>query len=861
MSTDLPASDGLSNTSGFDPEFLRAGQHLSGVFNLKKVLPTAMGESPIWIAEDDVAEREVSLHFIPTEVGTDPDVCEALRTEVRRGRQLIHPNILRVHDLADEPTWSAVVMDSFEGQSLARLLQEKSRGFFEAEEVLPWLDSLLQTLSDAHGIGLLHRDLNLHDLILTSDDRILISCFGITRVVTDALRRKGSKEDGLLVYTSPQLLGYSAPTVSDDIYSLGACLFELLTGHPIFEGQGIENKIRSERPPAVSECRQRLGRNGDLLFPNWEKVIAQCLAKNPTERPASILKIQERLGFRTETPEPKMGPAVTPPPALGPTPKDPVQKVPSALVQKEEPEHMGVAGEDHEDVSLSGEARETLNLGPRRPLLTSPTTPMERERRSRNTLLFWILAVGGVGTGLWFGSNALVKHFRPKPVEVPIPKVVPNPDKALEGQFVAPAAPGQDPQLTALRPGLPMKPKDASPDALSPEGLAPGSLEPPRPSAPVVPPKPVPAPVTPPATVPVAEPEPAPTVPQVDPRLEEAQKVVEAALARSLMAAKDYEKLKSRKDPNTQQRAAIAAAKKAKESAEQRVKEVQKSLDELLKSVAPVAPPVAPVEAKPVVPPKASAPVDPNRPPNAVENSIGMLFLPVGDNLFSMYETRVKDYVTFIEETGSSQTNWRIPGFDQTPDHPVVMVSWNDANAFCKWLTERERKLGILSAAEYYRLPTDLEWSKAVGLPEEGGKTPFERDGLFSDRFPWGTQWPPPSGAGNFTGQETGSDIAIKGYTDGFPWTAPVGSFKPNEFGLYDMSGNVWEWCMDTITKDSTRAGRNRVLRGGSWFQGSLQQLLLSSCRVSAPPERELDCYGFRVIRSKDGGKGAKISP
>jgi serine/threonine protein kinase len=847
MSTDLPPSEGPFKSSGFDPEFLRAGQRLAGVFNLKKVLPTAMGESPIWIAEDDVAEREVSLHFVPAEIGTDPDVCEALRTEVRRGRQLIHPNILRVHDLADEPAWSAVVMDSFEGQSLARLLQEKSRGFFEAEEVLRWLDSILQILADAHGIGLLHRDLNLHDLILTADDRIVISNFGLTRVTTDALRRKGSTDEGLLVYTSPQLLGYAAPTASDDIYSLGACLFELLTGHPVFEGVGIENKIRTERPPAVMECRQRFGRNGDLLFPNWEKVIAQCLSKNPSERPASILKIQEKLGFRSETAEPKMGPAVTPPPALVPTEKP-------EKVEKTEPEkapvHMGVAGDDIDPEPIDSDARETLNLGPRRPLLTSPLTPMERERRSRNSLLLWILVAGGIGAGVWFGSTALVKYFSAKPPAPRPAKVEPDPDKVPEGQFVPPAAPGQDPQLTALRPGQPVKPKDSGVNAVHLEALAPGSLEPPVPIRPPVPPtQPKPAPA------PAKEPEPEPVVPALDPRVEDAQKLLEAALARSLMAAKEYEKLKARKDPNASQRAAIAAAKKTKEQSEQRVKEIQKSLDEVLQSIPPPA-------LKPVEPPKPEAPAskveDPRKPAAAIENSIGMLFLPVGDNLFSMYETRVKDYAVFIEETGSSRVNWKIPGFDQTPDHPVVMVSWNHALEFCKWLTERERKLGILSGSEYYRLPTDVEWSMAVGLPEEGGKTPYARDGLYADQYPWGKQWPPPEGAGNFPGLETGSDIALKGYTDGFPWTAPVGSFKLNEFGLYDMSGNVWEWCMDTLTKDSTKSGRNRVVRGGSWYQGSLKPLLLSSCRLNAPPDRELDHYGFRVIRSQDGGKGMK---
>jgi len=115
-----------------------------------------------------------------------------------------------------------------------------------------------------------------------------------------------------------------------------------------------------------------------------------------------------------------------------------------------------------------------------------------------------------------------------------------------------------------------------------------------------------------------------------------------------------------------------------------------------------------------------------------------------------------------------------------------------------QWLTDKEQKEGVLPPNQFYRLPTDLEWSKAVGLPEEPQKTPAERDMVITDVYPWGAGWPPPPGAGNYTGEETGSDIAIKAYNDGFAWTSPVGSFKPDKYGLYDMGGNVWQWCMDS---------------------------------------------------------------
>jgi formylglycine-generating enzyme required for sulfatase activity len=86
--------------------------------------------------------------------------------------------------------------------------------------------------------------------------------------------------------------------------------------------------------------------------------------------------------------------------------------------------------------------------------------------------------------------------------------------------------------------------------------------------------------------------------------------------------------------------------------------------------------------------------------------------------------------------------------------------------------------------------------------------------------------------------------VAIRGYNDGFVWTSPVGSFAANKFGLFDMGGNVWQWCMDSWNRE---AG-GRVLRGGSWYNGALKLSLLSSCRIRAGNDSSTDNYGFRCV-------------
>jgi formylglycine-generating enzyme required for sulfatase activity len=255
-------------------------------------------------------------------------------------------------------------------------------------------------------------------------------------------------------------------------------------------------------------------------------------------------------------------------------------------------------------------------------------------------------------------------------------------------------------------------------------------------------------------------------------------------------------------------------------------------------------------------------------------NSLGMKFVPVKgtDVLFSIWDTRVQDFEAFVQATGHDATKdmfsvtgdgwkkpgdnwvkqqgdtWKSPGFTQGPTHPVVGVSWEDAKAFCKWLTEKERAAGRLRAGQEYRLPTDAEWSVAVGLGPETGSTPKDKSGKIKDVYPWGTQYPPPRGAGNYFGEEAKQGwpsgwTVIKGYNDGYARTSPVGSFAANSSGLFDMGGNVWQWCEDLYEPDSER----RVLRGSAWIFHDPPNLF-SSFRFYGLPGGRGELAGFRCV-------------
>jgi formylglycine-generating enzyme required for sulfatase activity len=149
-------------------------------------------------------------------------------------------------------------------------------------------------------------------------------------------------------------------------------------------------------------------------------------------------------------------------------------------------------------------------------------------------------------------------------------------------------------------------------------------------------------------------------------------------------------------------------------------------------------------------------------------------------------------------------------------------------------LTDKERKAGLIKPNQSYRLPTDTEWSVAVGLKEPNDGTPEDKDGKIENVFPWGTQWPPPKAAGNYA-----KSLGV----DPFDGTSPVGSFKANQFGLFDMGGNVSQWTEDWYDAKQIE----RALRGSGWAHDSRDSLCLSTRGMMKPGEAAL-AVGFRCV-------------
>jgi formylglycine-generating enzyme len=216
-----------------------------------------------------------------------------------------------------------------------------------------------------------------------------------------------------------------------------------------------------------------------------------------------------------------------------------------------------------------------------------------------------------------------------------------------------------------------------------------------------------------------------------------------------------------------------------------------------------------------------------------------------------IYEVTNAQYKKFVQATGRKEPEgdiylyngmwpgkpWSEPNFNGD-NQPVTCVSWYDAVAYTEWAGKR--------------LPTEAEWEKAA------------RGGLVGKKYVWGDEWPPPNKAGNFPDETVKKKYptlpVITGYDDGYIYYAPVGSFTKNGYDLFDMVGNVWEWCADWYSINyyaisprqnptGPRSGVDYVFRGGSWDDVYSPESIRVASRRSTGAIVSSNLIGFRCAQ------------
>ena len=195
-----------------------------------------------------------------------------------------------------------------------------------------------------------------------------------------------------------------------------------------------------------------------------------------------------------------------------------------------------------------------------------------------------------------------------------------------------------------------------------------------------------------------------------------------------------------------------------------------------------------------------------------------LLPVPGKEVFMSKTEMTVGEWKLYLRAEGLP--DWRQAAIEwkQTDEHPVVNISWDTAKSFCDWLAAKTGK--------EWRLPTNAEWEAAVG----------------TTTYPWGGYYPPHWDDGNYAILPDGRDRSDKMGVDGIRGTAPVGSFKPNALGFYDLGGNVAEWTWDGGTPGT------RLVRGASWLDGK-EGIVRSSHNLSRSKSAALNIIGIRMVR------------
>jgi hypothetical protein len=271
------------------------GRLLAGRYRLDRHLASG-GMAEVWEATDLVLDRPVAVKLLHSHLADDPDLRARFHHEAVAAARLVHPSIVAIWDTCDEPGAEAIVMELVRGRTLRQFLDERAR--LEPVEVVHIGSEVAEALTCAHKAGIIHRDVKPANILLSDDGRVLVTDFGIAKVLDEPDLTRTSQLLGTVKYLAPEQVESGPVDARTDVYALGAVLYEALCGEAPFRADtsaalALARLHRDPTPPH------------DVVAgvpPQLEHAVLRALARKPADRFRSAEDLRTALlGTRLDT--------------------------------------------------------------------------------------------------------------------------------------------------------------------------------------------------------------------------------------------------------------------------------------------------------------------------------------------------------------------------------------------------------------------------------------------------------------------------------------------------------------------------------------------------------------------------------
>ncbi len=773
---------------------------------------------------DPAIGRRVAIKTLRTEMFEPhqlPEVLARFKREAQSAGRLSHPHIVTIHEYGEHDGAAYIVMEYISGKELGHELERGVR--YSLEDVVRLMTQLLGALAHAHENGVVHRDLKPANMFVLKDGSLKVVDFGIAHIEASDLTGTGAML-GTPAYMSPEQIMTLPVDHRSDLFSAGVILYQLLTGDKPFTGSipTIMQKVLRQDPIEPSALNPTISKA-------WDAVISRAMAKKPEARYQTALQFAEAIKLahqseRTHEEDGRRRTAEVDEHAR----REAEERSKREARQREKLARLEIERKKHEDwiEDVRRKAKEEAQRKADKTVAQAPSPPPASRKP-----LFMALSIAAALAVI----GAVLYHR----------------DDSAQRAATAEAARSAEERarLQAERVGKAAEERAA--EALRKADEAKRETE----------------------------------------RMAQAQTEERARLESERMKKESEEKVKAealRKEDDAKRKTELAAklvadlqakkdtAAKAKQEAEEKAKaEAARKAEKANRQArkpgevfrdCPDCPQMVVIPAGEFTmgSPASEAGRDADEGPQhavkiAQPFAMGRSEVTVAEFrrfvIDADYKTEAErdvgqrgcfgfetDLTTKKPDWQSGKT-WRNPGFDQPGHHPVVCVSWNDAKEYLRWFSHK--------AGRIYRLPTEAEWEYAA------------RAGTTSARF-WGEE---PSQACRFANVADQSK-SPSGWTfgqkhecnDGHYFTAPVASYSPNKFGLYDVLGNAWEWTEDCwnasyagapgdgsawLSGDCSR----RVFRGGGWVDFFPHYVRSANRGRFGPTFRSVNA-GFRLART-----------